>query len=222
MRQIPLPIVPDAARTFDTFLVGDNRAAVEHLRQLTLLSAPTYLWGAVGSGKSHLLHALTSAWQARGARVGWFSASTPVPWAFDEGWSLIVLDDCEAFDAAQQQAAFTLFVEATASRIPLVSAGRVPPVDLPLRDDLRSRLGWGVVFALQPLAEADARSVLRRVADQRGIFLSDEVMDYLLTRFARDLTHLMALLERLDIFALAHKRAVTVPLLKQMLAEDGA
>jgi DnaA family protein len=63
--------------------------------------------------------------------------------------------------------------------------------------------------------------VLRRAADQRGIFLSDEVMDYLLTRFARDLTHLMALLERLDIFALAHKRAVTVPLLRQMLVEDG-
>ena len=78
MRQIPLPIVPDAARTFDTFLVGDNRAAVEHLRQLTLLSAPTYLWGAVGSGKSHLLHALTSAWQARGARVGWFSSDRAI------------------------------------------------------------------------------------------------------------------------------------------------
>ncbi len=77
-----------------------------------------------------------------------------------------------------------------------------------------------MVFALQPLVEADARAVLRRAADQRGIFLSDEVMDYLLTRFARDLKHLMALLERLDEFALSRKRAVTVPLLKQMLADD--
>ena len=94
-------------------------------------------------------------------------------------------------------------------------------MDLPLREDLRSRLGWGVVFALQPLAEAEARAVLRRAADHRGIFLSDEVMDYLLTRFARDLAHLMALLERLDEFALSQKRAVTVPLLKQMLAEGG-
>jgi DnaA family protein len=102
-----------------------------------------------------------------------------------------------------------------------VSAGSLPPVDLPLRDDLRTRLAWGVVFALQPLAEADARAVLRRTADQRGIFLSDEVMDYLLTRFERDLKHLMALLERLDEFALSRKRTVTVPLLKQMLAEDG-
>ena len=47
--------------------------------------------------------------------------------------------------------------------------------------------------------------MLRREADRRGIFLSDEVMDYLLTRFARDLKHLMALLDRLDGFALAEQ-----------------
>ena len=78
------------------------------------------------------------------------------------------------------------------------------------------------MFALDPLAEADTRAVLRREADRRGIWLSDEVMDYLLTRFARDLNHLMALLDRLDRFALAEHRAVTVPLLKKMLQEDGA
>jgi len=221
MRQIPLAIGPDPARTFDNFLAGDNRAALAHLRQLTPLSAQSYLWGPTGSGKTHLLGALAAAWQDRGAHVGWFSPATDVPWSFDEGWKLIVLDDCDAFDAAQQQAAFTLFVEATTAGLPVVSSGSLPPVDLPLREDLRSRLGWGVVFALQPLNESDARAVLRRAADQRGIFLSDEVMDYLLTRFARDLAYLMALLERLDEFALSHKRAVTVPLLKQMLAEDG-
>ena len=47
-------------------------------------------------------------------------------------------------------------------------------------------------------------------------------MDYLLTRFARDLKHLMSQLDRLDEFSLANKRAITVPLLKQMLAEEGS
>jgi DnaA family protein len=76
------------------------------------------------------------------------------------------------------------------------------------------------VFAIAPLAEPEARAALRREADRRGLFLSDDVMDYLLTRFARDLKHLMAVLDRLDEFALVHKRAITVPLLKQMLAEE--
>jgi len=222
MRQIPLAIGPDPVRSFDTFLAGDNRAALEHLRKLTPMSAPTYLWGPTGSGKTHLLGALAVECQVRGERVGWFSPTTSASWSFDEGWRLIVLDDCDAFDAAQQQAAFALFIEAGTAQVPIVAAGSLPPVDLPLREDLRSRLGWGVVFALKPLADADARAVLRRAADGRGIFLSDEVMDYLLTRFARDLTHLMALLERLDEFALSHKRSVTVPLLRQMLADDEA
>jgi DnaA family protein len=61
---------------------------------------------------------------------------------------------------------------------------------------------------------------LRREADRRGIFLADEVMDYLLVRTARDLGTLMRLLDRIDQFALARQRVVTVPLLRQMLQED--
>ena len=91
-----------------------------------------------------------------------------------------------------------LFVEAGTHGVQWAATGRLPPVDLPLREDLRTRLGWGHIFALQPLAEGETRAALRREADRRGIFLSDEVMDYLLTRFRRDLGHLMALLDRLD------------------------
>ena len=84
-----------------------------------------------------------------------------------------------------------------------------------------SSAGIGMRFALMPLSEAETRAALRREGDRRGIFLSDEVMDYVLTHFQRDMAHLMALLERLDGFALAEKRPVTVPLLKKMLAEQG-
>jgi DnaA family protein len=76
------------------------------------------------------------------------------------------------------------------------------------------------VFALQALAEAETRAALRREADRRGILLSDEVMDYLLTHLQRDMCYLMDLLTRLDGYALAHQRLVTVPLLKRMLAEE--
>jgi DnaA family protein len=106
--------------------------------------------------------------------------------------------------------------------VQIAAAGALPPVDLPVREDLRTRLGWGHVFALLPLPDADARAALRREADRRGIFLSDDVMDYLLTRFARDLKHLMALLDQLDGYALAQQRAVTIPLLKKMLSEADA
>ncbi len=222
MKQIPLAIGHDAARTFDTFLTGANGAAVAHLQSVAVHAAPVYLWGPPGSGKTHLLQATVGRWQAQGGRALCFDPGKSLPWRAADGVSLFVLDDCDALDSAQQQAAFTLFIEAAAQGSPVLAAGRVPPVDLPLRDDLRSRLGWGHVHALVPLTDEQARAALRREADRRGIFLSDDVMDYLLTRFARDLKHLMSQLDRLDEFSLVNKRVITVPLLRQMLAEEGA
>lgn len=221
MKQIPLAIGVDAARTFDTFLTGANSPAVEHLRALAAGSAPIYLWGPPGSGKTHLLQASAGRWQQQGGRALCFGPRVPLPWHAVEDVSLVVLDDCGVLDAAQQQAAFALFIEASTHGAVVLAAGGVPPVDLSLRDDLRSRLAWGHVFALLPLNEPETRAALRREADRRGVFLSDDVMDFLLTRFDRDLKHLMSLLDKLDEFSLVYKRAITVPLLKQMLAAEG-
>lgn len=227
MKQIPLQMAPNAAPSFDQYLVGANSLALAQLRGLRptgpgrSAAAPVYLWGSAGTGKSYLLQALAQAWQQDGQRVSWFHCGLAAPWAIDEHAGLVVLDDCERYDPEQQHAAFALFVDAATRGAVVAAAGRLPPVDLPLRDDLRTRLAWGHVLALQALSEAETRAAVRREADRRGIFLSDDVMDHLLTRFARDLKHLMALLDRLDVFALTHKRAVTVPLLKQMLAEEG-
>lgn len=216
--QIPLPLDSGPAPSFESYLPGANAAAVQHLRELQMPAAPVYLWGPSGSGKSHLLQALTREVLQRGQRAVVFDGRGET--AVEPDWALAVIDDCEQLDEAGQADAFRLFVDAATAGVQIVAAGRVPPVDLPLREDLRTRLGWGPVFALQPLGEGPTRAALRREADRRGIFLSDEVMDHLLTRYARDLKHLMAMLDRLDHFALARSRHVTVPLVRQMLEED--
>jgi DnaA family protein len=225
MKQIPLPIAFERVPSFDGFVPGANTAAMQHLRRLgrgSAALAPLYLWGPEGSGKTHLLQALVHERQLAGERVGWFNAADPVPWEVDEGWTLVVMDDCDRLDALHQQAAFAAFIDAATFQVQVVAAGRVPPVDLPVREDLRTRLGWGDVFALQPLTEREARATLQHEAQRRGIELTDDVMDYLLNHFDRDLKHLMTLLDRLDGFALAQRRAVTVPLLRRMLAEEGS
>jgi DnaA-homolog protein len=170
MKQIPLAIGVDPARTFETFLTGANSAAVAHLQAIGPAAAPVYLWGPPGSGKTHLLQATAERWQSHGGRVVCFDPRQPLPWRPEEGMSLMVLDDCDELDGGQQQAAFALFIEATAHGAPVLAAGRVPPVDLPLRDDLRSRLGWGHVYALVPLTEEQTRAALRREADAASFF----------------------------------------------------
>ena len=228
MKQIALDIGLATAPAFSNFFAGPNHAALSHL-QLWSGSAlrspvPTYLWGEPGSGKTHLLKAAVGVLQQQGARVGWLDASMSEPPEFNEAWVAVVLDDCHLYTAVQQQAAFNWFVNAVSSPDGhprgVLAAGSVPPSDLLLRDDLRSRLGWGHVYELHLLSEAERRAVLRMEADARGIILSDEVISFVLSRFSRDLSSLMQLLDQLDGYALQTQRAITVPLIKAMLESE--
>ena len=229
MRQIALDIGLATGPTLANFFAGPNEAALKHLqlwigdKALTspLSPVPTYLWGPTGSGKTHLLKAVREALRERGASsqhgVGWMDASTLEPPAYNEAWGLVLMDDVHLYTAAQQHAAFNWFVNAQTQQRGVLAAGELPPKELKLREDLRTRLAWGHIHALQVLDESSRRGVLRKAADARGVFLSDEVMDFMLTRFSRDLGSLMELLELLDGYALQNKRAITIPLIKAMM-----
>ena len=225
MKQLALDIGLAPLPTLDNFDASGNAECLRHLRMwashVSRSPVPTYLWGEAGSGKTHLLSGLRHALVEQGLRVGWLDASVLHPRNFDESWDAVVLDDCQLYTAAQQACAFNWFVNALSPANGVVrgvfAAGLAPPADLVLRDDLRTRLGWGHVFQLHALNEAQRRAVLRRAADERGLMLSDEVMDFMLTRFTRDLSSLMQLLAHLDQYALRTKRALTVPLIKAML-----
>jgi DnaA family protein len=224
MQQLVLDMGLPTGPSLTNYCAGANEAVLAHLklwlgRAGSTLRSPvsTYLWGDSGSGKSHLLKALRAALQGQGAPVGWLDAEVQVPAEFDETWACVLMDDVHAFNTVQQQLAFNWFVHAQTLQLTVFATGSLPPADLKLRDDLRTRLGGGHVFALQPLGEPERRDVLRQAADHRGIFLSDEVMDFMLTRFSRDLGSLMELLDLMDGYALQTRRAITIPLIKAMM-----
>ena len=228
MKQIALDIGLTPEPTLAGFLAGRNEAALQHLRLWSEGAArspvPTYLWGPEGAGKTHLLRAARQALLERGAQVGWLDADTPAATAFDDAWDAVLMDDVQLYGAERQHTAFNWFINAVSppSGRPraVLAAGRLPPADLALREDLRTRLGWGHVFELHMLPETEMRAVLRRAADARGVFLSDEVMDFVLRRFSRELGSLMQLLDQLDRYALRTQRAITIPLVKSMLQDE--
>ncbi|RZL91447.1 MAG: DnaA regulatory inactivator Hda [Variovorax sp.] len=228
MKQLALDIGLATGPTLAGFFAGPNEAAVRHLQvwvgaggtQSVHSPVPTYLWGDSGSGKSHLLESVRSALRDQGASVGWLHAGLLEPPDFDERWVAVLMDDVQLYTAVQQHAAFNWFINAQGLQRGVVAAGTLPPADLPLREDLRTRLGWGHVFHLQLLSESERRAVLRQAADARGVMLSDDVLDYMLHRFSRDLGHLMELLNQLDGFALRTQRAITIPLIRAMLENE--
>ncbi len=225
MKQIALDIGLSTGPTLENFCAGPNQAALQHMTlwvgakgQTQVRSpVPTYLWGPSGSGKSHLLKAAREALRNEGARVGWLDASMREAPDFDESWAAVLMDDVHWYDAQQQHTAFAWFVAAQTHQRAVLATGEFAPVELKLREDLRTRLGWGHVYGLHPLTEPERRAVLRQAADARGVFLGDEVMDFMLTRFSRDLGSLMELLDLLDGYALQTQRAITIPLIKSMM-----
>jgi len=225
MKQLALDIGLQTTPSLDSFFAGPNAAALQHLKLWTSgqtpSPVPTYLWGESGSGKTHLLKGVFQVLKDQGLSVGWLDASTEAYLSFDASWVAVLMDDVHLFNLEQQAMGFNWFVNALTPKSGLprwvLAAGTLPPADLKLRDDFRSRLGWGHVFALQVLSDNERRAVLRQEADSRGLFLSDEVVSYMLTRFSRDLSSLMTLLNHLDQFALQTQRAITIPLIKSML-----
>jgi DnaA family protein len=225
MKQIALDIGLAPGPTLKNFFAGPNQAALQHLQLWAgndkRSPVPTYVWGEGGSGKTHLLRAAQAGLRDQGCPVGWIDATVAEPTAFNEAWRVVILDDVHLYTAVQQHAAFNWFVNATTpsdgQQRWVLAAGNVPPSDLALREDLRTRLGWGHIFQLQVLSETERRAVLRQQADDRGVFLSDEVMDFMLNRFSRDLSSLIQLLDQLDGYALQTQRAITIPLIKAML-----
>ena len=224
MKQIALDIGLETGPTLTSYFAGSNEPALRHLQlwagSPTRSPVPIYLWGGSAAGKTHLLKAVEHSLREQGASAGWLDASMHQPPDYNPAWSVVLLDDVHLYSAVQQHAAFNWFVNAQTDQRGLLAAGLLPPADLALRDDLRTRLGWGHVFHLQVLDEQERRAVLRQEADARGVFLGDEVMDFMLTRFSRDLGHLMDLLNQLDGYALQTKRAITIPLIKSMLENE--
>lgn len=201
MKQLLLDIQPLAPPTLTNFIVGRNAEAL-HSLQMALKGAEEsrfiYLWGAQGSGKSHLLHA--------GKKI-----------AQQQNLALSVVDDVNTLDEAAQIALFDRFNQLRASGGMLITSGNAAPSQMGLRDDVATRLAWGLVYQLHPLNDQEKAQALKAHAKERGMRLPDEVVDYCLRYLRRDLPTLMALLDALDEWSLIEKRPVTMPLLKKLL-----
>ena len=224
-QQLILDLLPRSAPTLDNFVAGENGAALDALRHCEAGRA-IYLWGAPGVGRSHLLQAVSALPDAlylgRGSNP---SVIRNIATAEHLQHKLIAIDNVELLDDEGQAALFALYnrwreVAAARHGFALVLAGDHAPMAMQLREDLRTRLGWDLVFRLELLSDQDRAEALKARAAERGLLLSPEVISWVLTHYARDMGRLTSLIDALDRYSLEKHRAITLPLLKDLLASS--
>ncbi|MFC7517067.1 DnaA regulatory inactivator Hda [Herbaspirillum sp. GCM10030257] len=223
MRQLVLDLGAEKPPTLESFVVGQNAELAQLLRLFARRAQPgpsdrfVYLWGEPGAGKTHLLHALAAEGNGRYIPAG----SPESDYLYDPAVSLYLMDDCHLLPADAQISAFALFNQVKENGGLLVSAGDKPPVGLALREDLRTRLGWGLIYKVHGLTDEEKISALTQAAQARGINLSPGVLPYLITHFRRDMRSLSAMLDALDQYSLETQRPITLPLLRSLLQLEG-
>jgi DnaA family protein len=230
-----LDLVPSPQRTFDNFVVGDNAELVARLRAGAAdgnADRFIYLWGAAGSGRTHLLRAAIDAGAGAAALPGrYMDLRAPdgplgIELLADQGGrrlARVVLDNVDAIDTGGQQRLFNLYNTLRAERpdCMMVVAGSQPPSALPLRADLITRLSWGLTYEVHALTDAQKAAALGRHAGTRGLIIGDEVFEWLLQTLPRDMRTLLAVIDALDRYSLAAKRAITLPLAREWLRSLG-
>jgi DnaA-homolog protein len=222
MSQLLLDIAPDWQPTLENFVVGRNLELLSALRHALARSSSErsfYLWGEVGSGKSHLLQACVHAARRMQIAAIYAQGSVP-PQAVDTGAAVVAVDDVERLDDTAQIGLFDLYNRIRDSGGMLLVSGKESPLHLKLRDDLRTRLGWGLVYQVHCLSDEEKAQALKQHAHERGFVLPVEVTQYLLRHGRRDLPSLMDVLDALDAHSMRLHRAPSVPLLKEVLQQE--
>ena len=194
MKQLLLDIKPAAPPTLQNFVVGRNAEAIANLEMAINGQNPQfiYLWGESGSGKSHLLQAC----KAIGA---------------------CVVDDVHLLNNEAQINLFNQYNQRKEAGQWMITAGLHAPTQMGLRDDVATRLAWGLVYQLHPLNDIEKATALKLHAFERGMKLPDEVVDYCQRYLRRDLPTLMATLDALDEWSLTMQKPITVPMLRKLL-----
>jgi len=229
VRQIPLAVELRDSATFATYSAGSNALAVAFLQTLAAgRGRGCWIWGAAGSGKSHLLQA-SCATATENCRLAAYLPMTQLapmgPEALS-GWSgqdLVAVDELDVIvgDRRLETPLFTLYNELADRGGTLLVASETPPASLAFTlPDLRSRLAAGAVFQLTAPDEHGAVDALQLRARHRGLDLPEDTARYLLRRVPRDMASLCEWLDRLDLASLAAQRRLTVPFVRQVLAAD--
>lgn len=207
VRQFSLPF-PSQPENPAATLLPTQATAIARAALAGHAAGPLHLHGPQGSGKSHLLQTAAAYHQ-----VPVYVAQCPPP----PYPNILIIDDLHRLPPAGQTLLFHTINQHAQTGGRLLTAAPVPVAELPLLPDLGSRLQQGLAAELTEPTETDLAQLALRWAAAARLVLSPDVVEYLLSRAERSVPVLHSLVQKLNELSLEQKRAVTIPLARQVL-----
>ncbi len=233
----------DPKFTFDNFIVGKPNelayAAAQRVAQSEVVSFnPLFLYGGVGLGKTHLMHAVAWNIKKRNPKknVVYLTAEKFMYqfikalrfkniMSFKEQFrsvDVLMIDDVQFIigkDNTQEEFFHTFNTLIDKKRQIIISADK-SPADLDgLEDRLKSRLGWGLVADIHPLTYELRLGILQAKAEQKSLKLKQEVMEFLANKITNNVREMEGALNRLAVHASIQDSDISVDLVKDVLKD---
>ena len=234
-------VVFNPKNTFDTFVVGNNNNFA-HAAALAVAQAPgesynpLFLYGGVGLGKTHLLHAIGQYVMAhkKGARVAYVSSEKFTNEYIDgiqnnqlarfrrryRQTEVLLIDDIQFLsgkERIQEEFFHTFNALHEAHRQIVLTCDRPAGEIQNLEQRLVSRFEWGLVTDLQPPDRETRMAILRKKEKTMGVELSNEIMDFLAERIRSNIRRLEGALIRVASYASLTGKQLTVEMVEALL-----
>ncbi|AWD32646.1 DnaA regulatory inactivator Hda [Candidatus Kinetoplastibacterium sorsogonicusi] len=226
--QLLLDILKTPKQTFKNYIVGKNSEALSAIKNISSGRA-IYLWGPSGSGRTHLLKAIQH--ETNGIYFNHISKIDSIKNILEnennQNFSkFILIDNVHLFDKTRQSLLFTLYnkwreIATTTNAFTITLSGNLSPMFMHVREDIRTRLGWDLIFRLEPLSDSDKYTALKTQAEERGLKNIDNVLQWMLNHYERDIRKQIIVLDALDRYSLETRKPITISLLRNMLLSQG-
>lgn len=204
---------------FDKFLGTENAELVYVLQHKH--DPFIYVWGEEGAGKSHLLRAWVAQALDAGKKAVYIdAAATPLTEAAFEA-DYLAIDQIEKLGNEEQALLFAVFNRfRNSGKGFLLLSSEHTPQQLVIREDLRTRMAYCLVYEVKPLTDQEKIDALVSMAAACQVTIDPEIFEYLLNHWRRDMDSLMQMLDTLDNYAVTMGKRITLPLLRQLLKQQ--
>jgi len=221
MKQIPFSFPKFDFNKFDFFhsniVNRETIALIDNLFKFNYKDNRIYLWGPSAVGKTHILIATIKKFLNLNKEVIDLSFIDDND-TFDLGSiDLFFLDDIDRADGKIQNNLFNIFNMSENENAAIFITGNLPPNQMSLRPDLRTRISQCLVLNLKELEDEEKKDVLLKRSYFMGINLKLEIIDYLVKNYNRNMHELIKLIEKIDKESIIQKKRITIPFIKSFM-----